>query len=66
MSLTKLDHEQTLLLSKKLEKINTLHQEAIAKEAVAYQYDWVSLDRSITQAILEYTHILNTTECVGK
>jgi hypothetical protein len=65
MALTKLNHEETLLLSKKLEELNKLHQEAIAKEATAYQYDWQNLDRAIWQAVLEYRHILNTDECVS-
>lgn len=66
MALTKLNHEEALLLSKKLEELNKLHQQAIAKEATAYQYDWQSLDRAIWKAVLEYRHILNTDECESK
>ena len=66
MALVKLNHEETLLLSSKLDELNKLHQEAIAKQATAYQYDWQKLDQAIWQAVLEYRHILNTDECVSE
>ena len=65
MSLIKLNHEQTLLLSKKIDELNKLHQDAIAKEAKGYKYDWERLDRAVWQAVLEYRHILITDECVS-
>lgn len=66
MALVKLNHEETLLLSKKLEELTKLHQEAISRQAAAYQYDWQKLDQAIWQAVLEYRHILNTDECVSE
>lgn len=65
MKLKKLNHEEILTLSKKLEELNKLHQEAIAKKATAFQNDWQTLDRAIWQAVLEYRHIINTDECVS-
>jgi len=63
MALVKLSKEEKLLLSRKVDELNTLHRQAIIMDAKAYQYDWRTLDGEIWQAVLEYRHILNTNEC---
>jgi len=57
MSLAKLNHEEILLLSKKLQELNELHQQVIAKETKASQDDWKNLDMAIRQAVLKYRFI---------
>lgn len=64
MALCKLDTEQKQLLSKKLEELNALHQEAIEKDVQAYEYDWCQLERDIMLAMLSYRHILSHNECL--
>jgi len=59
MSLTKLDQEEILMISKKIEELHKLHQKAITEETEAYHYYWQRLDRAISKAVLEYRHILS-------
>ena len=62
MARTKLNHDETLFLSTRLQKLNELHQKAIAIEAYAYHYDWMELHRTISQAVLKYSDILKESE----
>lgn len=62
MSLMKLDLEQQLAISDKITELKELNQKAIANESKGYMYDWGQLDRALTQALLEYRHIILTDE----
>ncbi|QIG62306.1 hypothetical protein [Tenacibaculum phage JQ] len=62
MALTKLDFEQSKLLSEKIQKLTELNQRRVANNPASYQYDWMQLDKAVSQAILEFNHILTVGE----
>ena len=61
--LTKEDYE---LFSKKVAELNKLHNIVTEEKLIAYQYEWVQLNRAITTAILEYKHIIHQKEITDK
>lgn len=63
MALKKLDKKEQEVISRKITELIELDKKAITGDAKAYQYDWKQLDVFLNQAILEYKHILNTSEC---
>ncbi len=47
MGITKLNQEEQQELSRRVTELSELHQQAIAKEAEAFQYDWQQLDTAL-------------------
>ena len=60
MALRKIDHEEQMILSKKIERLKELHQIALANDVKAYTFQWIDLDKDLTSAIKNYQLVLDT------